>query len=245
MSRPLRIEYPDAWYHVMNRGRRSEKIFLNTKDYELFVELMIESSELWNVNVASYCLMPNHYHLLINTPEGNLSRFMRHLNGVYTQRFNKNHNSEDQLFRGRFKSILLDGDEYLLNLLRYIHRNPLRAKIVKDLDEFLWCSHQGYISNSKDWDWLYKDFILSIFSEDKKEGLIEYRKFINQKDKEEVLKMLDGKKWPSLYGNDEFIFTAKEEFFLKKREYEIPESNDLSPSVDQIKEVAVSIMRLM
>ena len=127
MSRPLRIEYPDAWYHVMNRGRRSEEIFLGKEDYKTFIELLEESVELWNVRVSAYCLMTNHYHLLIQTPEANLSRCMRHINGVYTQRFNKRHHLDGQLFRGRYKSMLVDADSYLLQLVRYIHRSNTYA----------------------------------------------------------------------------------------------------------------------
>ncbi len=89
MPRPLRIEYPDAWYHIMNRGRRSENIFSDEKDYILFTELLKETSEMWNIRIASYCLVPNHYHMLVQTPEANISRSMRHLNGVYTQRYNR------------------------------------------------------------------------------------------------------------------------------------------------------------
>ena len=85
MSRPLRIEYPGACYHVMNRGRRSETIFSEKQDYRLFIDLLIEISEMWDVKVAAYCLMTNHYHVVLQTPEGNLSRCMRHLNGIYTQ----------------------------------------------------------------------------------------------------------------------------------------------------------------
>ncbi len=87
MSRPLRIEYPGAWYHVMNRGRRAESIFSDKQDYLMFIDLLIEISEMWKKNVAAYCLMPNHYHILLQTPDGNISRCMRHLNGVYTQRY--------------------------------------------------------------------------------------------------------------------------------------------------------------
>ncbi|MCD6266670.1 MAG: transposase [Deltaproteobacteria bacterium] len=86
MARPLRIEYPDAWYHVMNRGRRGEDIFSDDQDYSIFTELLRETSEIWNVRIAAYCLMPNHYHMLVQTPAANISRSMRHLNGVYTQR---------------------------------------------------------------------------------------------------------------------------------------------------------------
>jgi len=89
MSRPLRIEYPGAWYHVMNRGRRFEKIFLGRSDYQLFIDLLKEAIELWGVKISAFCLIPNHYHLLVQTPEGNLSRVMRHINGVYTQRYNR------------------------------------------------------------------------------------------------------------------------------------------------------------
>ena len=111
MSRPLRIAYPGAWYHVMNRGRRSEEIFIDKKDYTSFVNLLQETTDTWNVRIAAYCLMPNHYRMLIHTPEGNIYRAMRHVNCVYTQRFNSRHNCDGQLFRGRYKSILVGGEE--------------------------------------------------------------------------------------------------------------------------------------
>lgn len=120
----------------MNRGRRAEKVFLDKEDYEGFLELLKDSSEMWNVRTAAYCLMPNHYHMLIQTPDANLSRFMRHVNGVYTQRFNRFHGCDGHLFRGRFKSILVDKDAYLLQLVRYIHRNPFEAGIVDNLDSY-------------------------------------------------------------------------------------------------------------
>jgi len=122
MSRPLRIEYPGAWYHVMNRGRRSESIFSDRYDYLKFIDLLIEISEMWNVNVAAYCLMTNHYHILLQTPDGNISRCMRHLNSVYTQRYNRRHGLDGQLFRERYKSILVCNDSHLLQLVRYIHK---------------------------------------------------------------------------------------------------------------------------
>ena len=94
MSRHIRIAYPGAWYHVMNRGRRVGDIFLGKHDYKAFVELLEDSTKAWNIRVAAYCLMPNHYHMLIHTPEGNISRAMRHINGVYTQQFNSRHRLE-------------------------------------------------------------------------------------------------------------------------------------------------------
>jgi REP element-mobilizing transposase RayT len=117
----------------MNRGRRAENIFSAKTDYQVFIELLKECSELWNVNISAFCLMPNHYHLLIQTQDANLSRCMRHLNGVYTQRYNRSHHCDGQLFRGRYKSILVDEDSYLLQLVRYIHRNPLRAGLIDNM----------------------------------------------------------------------------------------------------------------
>ena len=125
MTRPLRIEYKDEWYHVMNRGRRGEVIFKGKDDYSRLITLLKETARLWNLRIAAYCLMENHYHLLVQTPDANISRCMRHINGVYTQRFNRGHGCDGQLFRGRYKSILIDADSYLLQLVRYIHRNPL------------------------------------------------------------------------------------------------------------------------
>jgi putative transposase len=120
---------------------------------------------MYKVRVAAYCLIPNHYHLLIQTPGGDLSRCMRHLNGIYTQRFNRAHQCDGQMFRGRYKSILVDGDSHLLELVRYIHRNPLKAGLAKELSDYPWSSHKGYLSNAKKWNWLYKSFILSLFDQ--------------------------------------------------------------------------------
>jgi len=117
----------------MNRGRRGEQIFSRSGDYEVFIELLKEATDLWGVQISAYCLMPNHYHLLIQTPQGNISRCMRHINGVYTQRYNRLHKCDGQLFRGRYKSILVEQDSYLLELVRYIHRNPLRAGLIDNI----------------------------------------------------------------------------------------------------------------
>ena len=114
MSIPLRIEYPGAWYHIMNRGRRGENIFEAEKDRKIFIALLKESAALWDVCISAYCRMSTYYHILAQTPQGNLSRFMRHLNGVYTQRYNRLYGFDGQLFRGRFKSIFVEEDSYLL-----------------------------------------------------------------------------------------------------------------------------------
>jgi len=120
----------------MNRGRNRAKIFCSREDYVAFIELLKDASSLWQVRIAAYCLMSNHYHLLVQTPEANLSRYMRHINGLYTQYFNRTYKSDGQLFRGRYKSIVIDGDSYLPELIRYIHRNPPAAFIRSKLLTF-------------------------------------------------------------------------------------------------------------
>jgi putative transposase len=237
MSRPLRIEYPGAWYHVINRGRRSEKIFSEQKDYHRFIDLLKESCELWNVRIAAYCLMPNHYHLLIQTPDGNLSRCMRHINAVFTQRYNRAHGCDGQLFRGRFKSILIDCDAYLLQVVRYIHRNPLRSNLTRSLDNYKWCSHVGYISKAAKWNWIYKDFLLSMLSKDKIDQIRSYRHFVRLDDSEEMLQVFESPRCPPFLGSKQFVEWVKVTFFEKKQEKEIPDSVHLAPNLSRIKAV--------
>ena len=236
MSRPLRIQYPDAWYHVMNRGRRGEEVFTGKNDYTAFIELLKELVEDYNVKIAAYCLMTNHYHLLVQTPDANISRSMRHLNGVYTQRFNRIHLCDGQLFRGRYKSIIVDGDSYLLELLRYIHRNPLEAGIVDKLNKYSWSSHKGYLTAAKKWDWLHKNFILSLFSKIKAESIRRYQQFVSKETPEEINQILDRKKLPAAIGSNLFVDKIKEMFFSNKTHEEVPESRFLAPDVDRIVE---------
>jgi REP element-mobilizing transposase RayT len=234
MARPLRIEYPDAWYHVMNRGRRGEDIFADDQDYKMFTELLKETSEMWNVRIAAYCLMPNHYHMLIQTPNANISRSMRHLNGVYTQRYNSRHQYDGQLFRGRYKSILIDTDSYLLQVVRYIHRNPLKANLTENIDKYKWCSHKGYSSIAKKWNWLHKDYILSLLSKNRKDWLRYYRKWVSVDEEDEVSQKLSSGKWPVCIGTQAFIDKVKEKYGSKKINKEIPSSREMLPDAKLI-----------
>ncbi len=221
----------------MNRGRRSEKIFSEQKDYHRFIDLLKDSCELWNVRIAAYCLMPNHYHLLIQTPDGNLSRCMRHINAVFTQRYNSAHGCDGQLFRRRFKSILIDSDAYLLQVVRYIHRNPLRSNLTKNLDNYKWCSHTGYISKAAKWNWIYKDFLLSMLSKDKIDQIRPYKRFVRLDDSEEILQVFENPRRPPFLGSKQFVEWVKVTFFEKKREKEIPDSVHLAPNLSRIKAV--------
>ena len=221
----------------MNRGRRNEIIFSEQYDYHRFIDLLKESCELWNIRISAYCLMPNHYHLLIHTPDGNLSRCMRHINAVYTQRFNRAHGCDGQLFRGRFKSILVDGDTYLLQLVRYIHRNPLRSNLISNLDDYKWSSHVGYISRAAKWKWLYTDFILLMLSSKKNDQIRSYRRFVRLNDSKEMLQVFESPKWPPFLGGAQFLDWIKVTFFEKKQEKEVPDSVHLAPSLSRIKAV--------
>ena len=234
MSRPLRIQYRDAWYHVMNRGRRGEDVFTGKKDYNAFIDLLKELVEDYNVKIAAYCLMSNHYHLLVQTPEANISRAMRHLNGVYTQRFNKINHCDGQLFRGRFKCILVDADSYLLELLRYIHRNPLESGMVDNINKYTWTSHKAYLSEAKKWDWLHKKYILSLFSRNGGESIKRYKQFVSKESLEEINQILARKKLPTVIGSKRFVEKIKELFFADKKHEEVPESRYLAPDMDKI-----------
>lgn len=244
MSRPLRIEYPGAWYHVMNHGRRGERIFQDNRDFKRFVDLLKESTELWNLRVSAYCLMPNHYHLLVQTPDANISRCMRHINGVYTQRYNRRHHCEGQLFRGRYKSILVDADSYLLQLVRYIHRNPLRAGLTDSLKKYDWSSHKGYLSSAARWSWLHKDYVLSMLSKDKANRLRTYRHFVAMSDEDGIIRVYERKQWPSFLGSEGFVNSIKEKFFSRKADEEVPQARDLAIESSRIRKTVCEFYKI-
>ena len=220
----------------MNRGRRAEAIFLGKKDYTGFIDLLKETVDMWNLRISAYCLLKNHYHLLVQTPDANLSRCMRHIDGVYTQRFNRAHHKDGQLFRGRYKSILVDADSYVMELTRYIHRNPIKAGIVKRMEKYPWSSHHGYLSDSKKWDWLHKDFLLSMFSDNRREAVKRYKEFVDSDSPDEINEILGRKKWPATLGSERFIEWVKKTFSAEKRHLEVPQSRSLAPEVQRIKE---------
>ena len=151
MARQLRIDYAGAWHHVMNRGRRKESIFRNVEDYYDFLRLLSVAHQRYGIEINAYCLMGNHYHLLVRTPEGNLSLAMKHIDGVYAQGFNRRYEIDGPLFRGRFTSKLVDSDQYLGNVAHYIHRNPLDLLPAKRLEQYEWSSYRAFLSNSSAW----------------------------------------------------------------------------------------------
>ena len=220
----------------MNRGRRGENIFLDETDYETFLAVLRGAAELFGVRVAAYCLMTNHYHLLVQTPAGNIARVMRQVNGVYTQQYNRRRGFDGQLFRGRYKSILVAEDSYLLELLRYIHRNPVRARIANGVADYKWSSHRGYVTRAKEWGWLCKEQLLGMFSGGPAKAKRAYEEFVQLNDSPEVTTFFSKKNLASVFGSEDYLEWIKEAFYLKKKDDEVPESKGLAPSLAKIKQ---------
>jgi len=154
MSRPLRVEFPGALYHLTARGNNKDEIFLNDDDRLCFLELFGQEIEQQRWICYAYCLMDNHYHLLVETPEGNLVNGMRRLNGRYTQTFNRRHGHVGHVFQGRYKSILVEKDAYLFELSRYIVLNPVRAGMVEVPEAYAWSSYQSAVGLTDSPAWL-------------------------------------------------------------------------------------------
>lgn len=164
MARPLRLEYPGAVHHVTARGNARGDIFADDVDRRIFLRLLGEVVENLKWRVYAYCLMGNHYHLLIETPEANLSRGMRQLNGIYTQRFNRRHERVGHILQGRFKAILVDRESYLLELARYIALNPVRAGLVQGPEAWRWSSYRATAGIDNAPAWLAARPVLESFS---------------------------------------------------------------------------------
>jgi putative transposase len=179
MARPLRIEYEGAFYHVTARGNERKEIYKNDRDREKFLEYLASAVERYKAKIHVYCLMSNHYHMLIETPSGNLSQIMRHVNGSYTAYFNAKRDRSGHLFQGRYKAILVDKDAYAGELSRYIHLNPVRAGMTEDPEEYEWSSYRAYIRKSRTRKWLTEEFILGYFGDREQAARKCYQEFIN------------------------------------------------------------------
>lgn len=178
MSRPLRIEYEGALYHVTARGNRQESIFYCDDDRGTFLHILGKVITRYNWLCHAYCLMDNHYHLLIETPDANLSAGMRQLNGVYTQTLNRTHGKVGHVFQGRFKSILVEKESYLLELCRYIVLNPVRVGCGINPDERIWSSYYATATGKNVPYWLTVDWVLAQFAKKRSEARRKYREFV-------------------------------------------------------------------
>ena len=203
MARPLRIEFPGAVYHVTSRGNAKQAIFFDDEDRGRFFDVLAIVGERFNWLCHAYCLMENHYHLLIETPNGNLSKGMRELNGVYTQGVNQRYRRVGHLFQGRYKAIIVEKDNHLMSLCRYVVLNPVRIGLIAMPEQWRWSSYRATIGIVKRPSFLTIDWILSQFNGRKRVAMERYRRFVMEGiDKESPWGTLKGQ---IFYGTDEFI----------------------------------------
>ncbi len=220
MSRPLRLEFPDALYHLTARGDRREDIYEDDTDRRAFLEVFTTVLEQFNWACYAYCLMSNHYHLLVRTPDANLSKGMRQLNGIYTQAYNRRHNKTGHLFQGRYQSVLVDEDSYLLELSRYIVLNPVKAGMVKRVGQWQWSSYQATVGEAVAPVWLASDYLLSQFSVQRKTAIRKYTAFVQDG-------LSRGSIWSQLnhqiyLGDQDFIDRVQQYIGARDKDLQIP-----------------------
>jgi len=218
MARPLRIQYPGAYYHITCRGNERRKIFADGKDLSLFLEKLAHSLEIYNVILLAYVCMRNHFHLIVKTPRGNLSEFMRHFNVSYTTAYNHRHHRSGHLYQGRYKAFLIDADNYLLAVSRYIHLNPVRGKAAegksaeekwRELMNYRWSSVKGYLSPRERVGFLSFDDVLNHMGGDNHKGRERYGQFVRIGLKKKLENPLELGKGHGVVGEDEFINWVK------------------------------------
>ena len=224
MARPLRIELPGGLYHVTSRGNQKEAIFFTEEDRETWLEILARVCGQSNWICHAYCQMVNHYHLIIETPEGNLSQGMRQLNGVYTQYVNRNHDRVGHLFQGRYKAILVERDSHLLELARYVVLNPVRAGMANHVNMWPWSSYPAVMGMKECPAWIDVDWVLRQFDSRRVAAQEKYAEFVQAG-------LGDMKVWEELRGQ---IYLGSEDF-VKNMQRKISDDVDLReiPRVQQ------------
>jgi REP element-mobilizing transposase RayT len=229
MGRAWRIEFEGAFYHVMSRGNESRDIFIDDNDRYRFLDVVGEISERFEIDTFAYVLMDNHYHLLIRTQRANLSKAMQWLGLTYTRRFNNKHSRIGHLFQGRFKSIIVQNDSYLMQLSCYIHRNPLKAGAVDRLAQFRWSSYPVYAYGKKGPQWLSTELILSQF--DKKDRHRGYREKVQRYAKEEK-HLLEDLRHGMILGSKKFVDKIRRTYIAEAPHREIPQQKSMFREFD-------------
>ncbi len=229
MARQWRIEYPNALYHVMSRGNGGQDIFFSDHDRQLFLSLLQDLPERYNIQIHAYVLMSNHYHLLVKTIEPNLSMAMQWFGTSYTRKFNLANQTGGHLFQGRFKSIIVQNDAYLLRLSCYIHRNPLRACIVKRLADYPWSSYRYYAYKKTAPAWLTTDSILSQVSSDDRRRAYRMK---TQNYSDEKNSIWEDVKHGLIYGGEKFVDDIKKRFLGDNNDVALPQYNSLLRTFD-------------
>ncbi len=233
MTRPLRIQYPGAYYHVTSRGNERKNIFRKAGDRKQFL-LYLKSAYLrYGAVIHVFCLMDNHYHLLLETPKGNLSQIMLHINGAYTNYFNIKHKRRGHLFQGRYKAIVIEADSYAGELSRYIHLNPVRASLIDVPEKYKWSSYRYYLGRKNKPEWLSTDFILGYFEGDGSFPEKRYKEFVNAKLYGEYESPLNETTASTILGAEDFIETIRGKYVNGKRsDRDLPAIAEFARSVD-------------
>ena len=230
MARAWRIEYEGALYHVLSRGNEGRNIVDDDDDRRLFLDTLAEMSERFEIDIFTYVLMDNHYHIVFRTRRANLSRSMQWFGATYTKRFNIRHFRSGHLFQGRFKNMLVENDAYLMQLSYYIHRNPLRARMVKRLASYKWSSYRAYAYGDKANKWLQTEPILSQFLNVKDRHLA-YRQSAQKYTKEEQ-RIWEDLRHGIFLGTKEFVEKIKKRYLPDLPNGEIPQQTQLSKNID-------------
>jgi REP element-mobilizing transposase RayT len=230
MSRPWRIEYEGALYHLLSRGNAGSTIFVDNKDRSRFLDAVGEMSERFDIDIFAYVLMDNHYHLLVRTRRANLKKAMHWFGTTYTQRFNRRHFRSGHLFQGRYKSIIIQNEAYLLQLSYYIHRNPLRAGIVKRLAGYRWSSYKVYAYGRKTPKWLSPDLILSQYGDDQ-DCHRGYRKKVQKYASEEKC-LFEDLRHGLILGSNQFVEKLSKKHAPVKPELSMPQQRQASKTFD-------------
>jgi REP element-mobilizing transposase RayT len=212
----------------MNRGSGYQPVFQDDADRRSFLGLLRDVVRMWHIQIHAFCLMDNHYHLLLHTPQGNLSRSMRHLNGLYTQRYNRKYGRDGPLFRGRFKALLIEADSYLLELVRYIHLNPVHAGLARAPIDYVWSSHRAYIEEAAFHPWLTKKDVLKRLGAGGKQAIRNYRLFIEAGVPQHIQGIYKQKRGSVVLGTEGFREWARTLLAKRRKEdYELPDAKTI------------------
>jgi len=211
LGRQLRIEYPGAHYHVTARGNERKDIFKSNRDREKFLSYLESAVIRYGAVIHAWCLMSNHYHLLIETPSGNLSQVMQHINGAYTNYFNVKRKRSGHLFQGRYKAILIEADAYALELSRYIHLNPIRVGVISEPSKYPWSSCRHYTGVQAPPAWLKTSFILGFFGAHETAAQEKYLRFVDELAGSEYKSPLSDTVASTILGTAEFIERIQEQ----------------------------------
>jgi len=253
MARPLRIEYPGAWYHVTCRGNEGRPIYRDDRDRKKFLDILRESRSQYEVEIHCHVMMLNHFHLLVRTPLGNLSRFMKRFNTTYTTVLNRRHDRCGHLYQGRYKAILVDADSYLLELSRYIHLNPIRVKQMGEMGfekkkellwNYKWSSLRGYLDKKYCEDFIRYELVLGMFAKKETNARAAYRSFILDGLATGVRNFREDVKGQTMLGSERFIEWAKKNLLADREdeEQEVTGLRSLLPEV-RVRDIAEAVAR--